>query len=498
MEPDYISWVDITDTFGVTHHRFEAKSLVRIYGKNGAGKSSIINGIAAVFEGGCNPTIIRKGATKSVVILGLASGATITKTTGYGKNGAVRATLEVLDPYGNPVAAPQTYVNRLSEAQAVDPGAILRIDASTAVGKKALTEMLLRIVPTHFTPAEVGPALVYEVAKAKSGIVSNLTGLKWIESRTPAVAAAPPEMTVSLGAIDALIEQVSAQRSRARAQAEETDSTVATLRQSIPPEADEPVDYAKELGAAEAERTATAARADERRQQINDAKREALLAVDNELRTSHLNIDAEIDAQIADLNRQRGERKLAASERHGAAQRNAMSAAEWDLKQLEGEAGPLLAAAAGRIATLRAAADAQGRAIMVHQQIETYMARSMEASWRHSQLSAVVDRLKALRKSKLDATPIPGLEVSETMGPSVDGIPWQNVNMARLVEIAIQLCAQCSGVVGFQMLDGAEALDTYVRAAIEEEVVRNKIQLIETFVSDGPLRIESVDFEVAA
>ena len=67
--------------------------------------------------------VIRKGAQKSVVTLELASGVKITKTTQIKKKGTGTSTeLEITDPQGNIIPAPQTYVQRLSEAIAVDPG----------------------------------------------------------------------------------------------------------------------------------------------------------------------------------------------------------------------------------------------------------------------------------------------------------------------------------------------------------------------------------------
>jgi len=60
---------------------------------------------------------------------------------------------------GTPRAAPQTYINELSEAVAVDPGQILRIDTTTAPGKKQLADVLMRIMPIRFEVDEIATAL---------------------------------------------------------------------------------------------------------------------------------------------------------------------------------------------------------------------------------------------------------------------------------------------------------------------------------------------------
>src|SRR4051812_12048628 len=122
----HIECVEITDTFGITYQRFAPKSVTVIRGMNGSGKSSIIKSIAKIFEGGKSPEIIRKGAKKSIIALTLSDKTIITKTTT-----PKSSTVEIVGPTGEPIAAPQSYIAQLSEALAVDPARILRIDAAS-------------------------------------------------------------------------------------------------------------------------------------------------------------------------------------------------------------------------------------------------------------------------------------------------------------------------------------------------------------------------------
>jgi DNA repair exonuclease SbcCD ATPase subunit len=116
---------------GIAHTEFAPGSLTVIRGSNGSGKSSILDAVLAVFSGGSDPGWLRKGAQKGSIVLEITDYegkpvATITKTITRKKSGeGVSCLLEILDQNGVPIAAPQTFVNKLGESWAVDPSAIL-------------------------------------------------------------------------------------------------------------------------------------------------------------------------------------------------------------------------------------------------------------------------------------------------------------------------------------------------------------------------------------
>jgi energy-coupling factor transporter ATP-binding protein EcfA2 len=484
---DYISSFELLDTFGTKHVRVEPKSIVKVVGHNASGKSSIIRGLLSVFAGGSDPSIIRKGTQKSVVSIDLASGVKITKTTAITKKGSVRTDLEILDPAGNPVPAPQSYVSQLSESIAVDPGSILRIDATTAAGKKALAEILMRLMPIEFDAAEIGAAAQYQAAKAKPGKVSELTGSKWIESLTPACALASVE-SQGLGGLKKTIESIRDQRRRVGIQAEEAGGTVSQLTQSLP--ADEGTDYTAALAESEEERKSVEQQVAALKQEVAETKTAALDAASSNWREHVDRFNTEIDAKIKALEAERQQRNDAARDVFDAEKDNINAMSQANLAAIGAEARPLLDQITARVAELKAGADSQKRVELTRGQVEQFTAKQLEASHRYTELSKVIERLEDLKKSKLDALPVAGLEVSDGQ-VLIDGIEWQNVNTARRVEIAMQVCALCSGSLAFMVLDDVGHLDTETRAALEEAIVGAGYQLIEAMVADCPLRIEA-------
>ncbi len=162
-----ISGLHIVDTYGTKDFKVPAFSVLRISGHNGSGKSSILRALAYLFGGGTDPSVIRKGAEQSVVRLELDTGAYYVKTTrpkrarkGAEITGYV-ATLEGYAPDGTPVPSPQTQLNQLADSLAIDPSILLRMDASTVPGRRALAAEFLKLIPISFAPDEVATACLH-------------------------------------------------------------------------------------------------------------------------------------------------------------------------------------------------------------------------------------------------------------------------------------------------------------------------------------------------
>lgn len=98
--------------------------VITLAGENGAGKSSVLDGIESTIAGNrCLPEKpIRDGATKGFTETVLSNGLKLTKT--YTASGAV---LKVEDASGNPCRGPQALLDKLYGAYAFDPVAFSRL-----------------------------------------------------------------------------------------------------------------------------------------------------------------------------------------------------------------------------------------------------------------------------------------------------------------------------------------------------------------------------------
>lgn len=486
-----ITGISILDTFGTRSAKFVPRSVTRITGPNGSGKSSILRAVLQVFSGGSDPSVVRAGAEKSVVELTLDDGTVITRTCQpkrrrKGDSGPTdwRTELEIVQPDGTPRNAPQTYINELSEAVAVDPGQILRLDATTAPGRKRLSEILLQIMPISFDPAAIEQACL---------VRSSID----VPMKDPDILACPvPPAALDLDGLKKFAASLTEQRRRIGQTRDDSDGAVARLQGSLP--ADDSTDWPAKLAEAERNQIKVVGLINERKAEIEGARRTAIETAAAEWSAAVQGINAEIDAKIRALEAERTDRNAIARTAKDVATDLAGATARRELAELDTESQPFVTEAAAAIETAKQGLAAHHRAAGLRDEIEIQLTTCREAHFKYDQFTKVLERLDALRADKLKALPIPELVVEgETV--LLGGIPWQNVNTAKRVEVALQLCTLRAGKLGVLFLDDAEHLDTDTRLLLEQEIARAGFQLIEAIVADQPeLLIETVEQPVAA
>ncbi len=480
-----ITSVHIADTMGTTVANFTPGSVTRIIGSNGQGKSSILKALLYCFTGGLDPSIIRKGAEKSVVSFTLDNGVTVTKTTAIVKprRGAdpslpvkYRADLEITDSDGSVIAAPQSYIAELSEALAVDPSVLLRIDSTTVPGKRALAAELMRLVPISFDPEEVNRACAYRSSDAVG-----------FHERDALAIPESPDTSLALEGLKKIVTQITEQRRRIGITKSDTDGAVNRLQKSLPE--DDGVDHSGKLHELETMATDIERAVADRRVEIEKAKSEALGDAKNIANTASMVADEEYAIALAALESKRNETKRTAREECSSKTQTIMSLTNDELTSLEAEARPHRERIAGELATTKERIQAHSKAAALREEIDIQLATCREAGWKYEQLTGVLANLEALRLEKLNHLPVAGLVVEDGEA-FLDGIAWDKVNLARRVEAVLQICTQRSGKLPLVIIDDCEHLDTDTRAAVEEGLAEAGFQLIEAVVSDVPLRIE--------
>jgi len=493
-----IANISILDTFGTRSARFSPRSITRITGPNGSGKSSVLRALSKIFEGGTDPSVIRHGAEKSVVELTLSDGTVITRTCQPKKRRKPDApveystNLEVLQPDGTPRPAPQTYIQSLSEAVAVDPGSILRIDVTTAPGRKQLAEILLRIMPIRFTPDEIAAALVRPAFD-----VRDQNGMPVADNRQPFDAAALNLPAVAapldLDGLKKYIAQVTEQRRRIGQTRDDAEGAVNRLVKSLPD--DDGTDYADALEHAEAYRLDIERAIGARKLEIEQQSKDAIAEAERIFRDAKDAVNSDIDARIRELEKERQSRTAEAQKNRDESRSRIDAARADELRALNEQAQPAIEKNAGDIATLKAKIEGTQRAKFQREEIERQRATLADAARKYDLLTEALKYLDSLRETRLKELPIPGLVV-EGEQVLLGGVPWQNVNTAKRVEVALQLCTLRSGELGIVFLDDAEHLDSETRALLEQGIAEAGFQLVEAIVSDqDSLKIETFDHE---
>lgn len=371
-----IQSVEITNILGTEHARFAPGSLTVIQGHNGSGKSSIIDALLSVFEGGHDPGLLRRGAKKGQTILTLDDGTTIAKTVT-----AKGSTVEILDAAGHIVPAPQKFINGLAESLKVDPARLL------LAKPKDLLAVLLEVMPIAFDPEEV----------------------------MQACGGRPvPNKTLDLDGLAAVRKQIYDERAVANKAARDAEGTVTSLRRSLP-EQDEK-DWGAEAKTLRADVAAGEKAVAASKASYESETRAALQDIRSALDDEIAALRAKHDRKVAEINGLCGER----------------------LKQLDADAAPYLDDLKARAATAQERAAAQQKAAGIRESIDTFDRKIRESNIASDRLSEAIEALDKLKAAKLESLPIPGLEVSEGK-PYLDGVPWEHVNTARQVETAFQI-----------------------------------------------------------
>ena len=490
----------IQDTFATKAIRFQPKSVTRFRGTNGCGKSSVLNGLLRPFKGGSDPTIIRDfgkptQAEKAVVEFKTDDGAVYTLTCapikrkrGEDVTAPLRynTTLEILQPDGTPRPAPKSYLDSLADVSAIDPGRILSFDTSTAPGQKALAETLLQIVPIAFTPEEIARKLSAEYREGSEIAKLDVAGLA-----LPAISS-----DLDLDGLKKFALQVTEQRRRVGNQRDDAEGAININRKSLPE--DDGTDYADALQQAEAYHVECVKAQSAAEREVEKRASTATATATAEYTRECSDVVRDINAKILELERERATRKSAVLGSLDEAKKKIFEATQEGLLAIKGQAEPEIQKAVADIAKFKEKVEGQSRSKFVKEQLDINERNYRTHSSKYRQLTEVLVRLEELRKEKLDALPIAGLEVSSDT-VLVDGVAWKNVNTARKVEVAVQLCTLRAGKLGIIFIDDCEHLDTQTREMLEQGLVEAGFQLFLAMVSDDPeLVIEAVDLDLAA
>ncbi len=455
-----ITYLEIENIKGISYIEIKPGSITRIHGANGSGKSSIIDAVTCVFDGGSDPGWLRKGADVGFVRFQISDDrgnlvATATKTVTRKEDGAIKSELSILDPHGVSLPAPQTFVKKLGESWAVDPSKILSVDTSTAAGRKSLMAYLLNVMPISFSTADMLATGVPDpvVPKAATATLDDLTkARKYVE-----------EM-----------------RKKTGVEAREAEASVNALRGSLPKEGDK-FDWTAKLAALQADRNALVAREGREKGEIEHAAGVEGRGIEQDYGAKEAALREEFNAKLDALREEKSKalEALTATARAAMAEVTTVLAPEHDRITSE-------------LATAREKSEQQQRSAGVRASLETFGARVREKNAQYDALTRTLEKLDALKKTKMDNLPVEGLGFDgDTV--TVDGVEWHHVNTARRAMVAAQIASLRAGDLPFMVVDDAEHLDPDTMREFEEQITAAGFQVIEAIACRGALTVEHVE-----
>lgn len=437
----HISHLKISNILGIDELEFSPEGFNEIRGKNGAGKTSVLEAIKAATGGGHDATLLRKGADKGEVVLVLDDGSEIKRRVTES-----RSVTDVTDADGKKVGKPGDFMRTLVDTLSVNPVEFL------SAPKKDRVKVLLEAMPIN-----VDEARLEEIA----GIPVMVDG------------------TNGLAIIDAVRKQVFEDRTGTNRAVKEKDSTINQLRLAMPEVPGGVEGSEDELRAqVEAATTAKDSELNRVRDKLDGIRATNQKTIDARRAKLHEDIDALKTTALAEVEALNAE--FAETERKAGIQR------EKTIQKHTDAVTPLNQA----LESMRVNRSAHARR---EQALETVKQMEQELEELTADAAAqtkALDDIDAYKLELLKSLPIPGVEVRD--GEIYrEGVVFDRLNTAQQVTIAVEIAKLRAGELGVCCVDRLECLDPEAFEEFRAQVLESGLQLFVTTVNGEEFNVQT-------
>jgi DNA repair exonuclease SbcCD ATPase subunit len=435
-----LSHIKISNMAGFESFASPIPAVALVQGKNGDGKSSLLNCVRYTFGRGHDEDMIHGNAPEGEIVIDLDNGGAVKCRASRERNETIRSWRA---PGSKKFIVSREQIDALCNAVSYDPLAFLDLSEEKQV------QTLLRIMPIECSREEIAAA----IRDVKVDPVEGAGN--------------------ALAEIDALHKQIYKKRHDVNVTADTQAKHAAELKKALPP-GNKASDWPKEV-----ERLKLAKAEAEQRQADDIAAVRKILDEEKEAATK------EYEAAVAEAARKREERIETA--------RASANDAAGKIRSAE---GPQISQLTTELATAeeRSRADAQAEGTRQAAKVaEEAAAHSQQES---TELSATLLRLEQLKRTVASRLPIKpntiedGRIVREENGSKV---PFSRWNTEAKMRFALRIGVLAHGEAGFIVIDNAEHFDTEKRQALVNTATsyaeREGLQFIMAFVSDGSLSV---------
>ena len=436
-----IAQVKINNILGITELEFTPEGFNEISGPNGTGKTSVLEAIQAVLKTGHDATLLRKGAEKGEAVLVLEDGTELSKVVTADKSTS-KARVG-----GKLSTTPASVIKSLTDLYAANPIEFLR------ARKQDRVKVLLETMPLEADTAKL----------------AEITGIP--------VTAQPG--THALAVIEAVRQEVYDDRTGTNRAVKEKDGAINQWKQALP-EAPGGVEGSEDELTAQVQEADTVKNAeldriakkltrikDESNQQIAAIRQRAQEAIDKIKADAQLEVDA-VNTAERDWEGKAGIQRERTIQKHT------------DIVT------PLNAALAA-IKANRSLHAKREQGMQTIAQMEQELTGLQNDVARQTKALADLDQYKA---DLLASLPIPGVEVRD--GEIYrDGVPFDRLNTAQQVWVAVEIAKLRSGELGVCCVDGIELLDPNAFEEFKAQSLSSNLQLFVSRVSGDEFAVKT-------
>lgn len=447
--------IRIHNILGIESLEIRPQEITRIEGKNGEGKTSAIEAIKAVVNGGHDATLLRNGAESGQVVIVLDDGLQITK-----KITAKESSLTMNHPDFGKMEKPQTRLDKLTDALSVNP--IEFLNAPPA--KRA--EYLLQAMPITLSKEDL--AGIYD---------GNLPGANGLEN------------------LELLHKKFYDERTVVNRQHTEKEGTIAQLEATLPPvettPSGDPLPVVDWITRGRELLQKVNARKEDHRQAKDRLESEARgnqEKINGKARDAREAAQKEYNDRLAELNTWRAQKleEIGQNERVEAsveADRRDRAAAAV-LEPIQAEINQL---EVDEKAAAQRAKDSQREAVL-RQTIDQHKGQLDGLQAASDALTGKLEAIAELRKRILANLPIPGISVRDGQIYR-DEILFDRLNTAQQIEIAVAVAKLRAKDIGIVCVDGLECLDEQSFLEFEQMMRNTGLQVFVTRVTNKPFEV---------
>ena len=429
-----IQKIKIANLLGIEDLEFEPGRFTLIEGKNGSGKTSILESIKHALNGGHDAKLLRNGTEKGEIVLILDDGVQLMKTITPNKSD-----IKLIDKDGNRINKPQTYIDKLIDMLSVNPVQFLTAD------KKNRVNYLLEAIPMKLTKEHLEKSLNGMSGKVQDDLSGH-----------------------ALEVIGRIYKQFYDERTGLNRALKEKTSTMSQLKESL-----------SVTGISKEELSSNIKALENKKGEMESKK--------------SLFVEQAVNIRINKLDEEEGWFQEAINklrEEHEDNKRVILEQFETQKSEIQSKFDERYLPLLNELSTLKEQQKQLASQEKTHELIGQFSSECTNLKTESEKLSQALTNLDNLKNSLLKDLPVKGLEIRDGEIYCQD-IVFDKLNTAEQVKIAVEVAKLRANELGIICVDGIERLDKETFSEFKLKAIESGLQMIVTRVGDSELNIKT-------
>lgn len=455
-----ITRIKINNILGIKELEFEAGKFNEVTGRNGLGKTSIVEALKSIFKPGNDVTLIRNGESKGEIGIELSDGTKIEKSF------SSKATLDITDAYGTKIKSPASYLDKMADLVSTNPILFLTAD------KKSRTNILLEALPLKLSKEEL----------------SEIDNIYYENVNT--------QLMHALEAITIIHKNIYDDRTGVNRVLKDKTSVVNELQEGLNNANFDPSnDFTNKINELEDIKSKMELKIRAIVDELNNKKIDELKRVQDNYLSVANSIEAEYQAELSRIQAERNNKLETAKENLEKSKTEITKENENIIAEKQSAFNvkyqPLLSQITEYKERQKLYAGYEKQNALLNQ----FVIEKQEMAAKSESLTEQLNILENIKSQMLAKLPIDGLEIIDGQIYR-HGVIFDRLNTAQQMDIAIEVAKLRAGEIGVVCVDGLERFDNDTYELFKNKMMESNLQLFVTKVDNGELEINGKMFQL--